>query len=79
MIALALPNDDCASYPRGSASTPRAHFSQARDQMRKEMPMLPLVLSSDSHMFEPPDLWQASIDAAFRDRAPRIQPIDGTD
>src|SRR5438874_6768777 len=27
-IALALPNDDCTSYPRGSASTPRAHFSQ---------------------------------------------------
>ena len=23
---------------------------------RKEMPMLPLVLSSDSHVFEPPDL-----------------------
>jgi replicative DNA helicase len=28
----------------------------ARDQVRKEMPMLPLVLSSDSHVFEPPDL-----------------------
>jgi hypothetical protein len=31
--------------------------------------MLPLVLSSDSHVFEPPDLWQTRIDAAFRDRA----------
>jgi hypothetical protein len=43
------------------------------------MPMLPLVLSSDSHVFEPPDLWQTCIDAAFRDRAPRIERIDGAD
>src|SRR5712664_4551321 len=43
------------------------------------MPVLPLVLSSDSHVFEPPDLWQTRIDAAFRDRAPRIQRIDGAD
>src|ERR1700746_821567 len=41
--------------------------------------MLPLVLSSDSRMFEPPDLWQTRIDAAFRDRAPRIERIDGAD
>ncbi len=39
--------------------------------------MLPLVLSSDSHVFEPPDLWQTRIDRAFRDRAPRIERIDG--
>src|SRR5260221_1973440 len=43
------------------------------------MPMLPLILSSDSHVFEPPDLWQTRIDAAFRDRAPRIERIDGAD
>ena len=41
--------------------------------------MPPLILSSDSHVFEPPDLWQTRIDAAFRDRAPRIQRIDGAD
>ena len=29
-----------------------------------------LILSSDSHVFEPPDLWTSRIDAAFRDRAP---------
>jgi len=23
--------------------------------------MLPLILSSDSHMFEPPDLWQTRL------------------
>ena len=43
------------------------------------MPMLPLVLSSDSHVFEPPDLWQTRIDRVFRDRAPRIERIDGGD
>jgi predicted TIM-barrel fold metal-dependent hydrolase len=41
--------------------------------------MPPLVLSSDSHVFEPPDLWQTRIDTPFRDRAPRIQRIDGAD
>src|SRR3954451_12079040 len=43
------------------------------------MPMLPLVLSSDSHVFEPPDLWQTRIDRAFRDRAPRMERIGGAD
>jgi predicted TIM-barrel fold metal-dependent hydrolase len=41
--------------------------------------MAMLVLSSDSHVFEPPDLWQTRIDRAFRDRAPRIERIDGAD
>lgn len=41
--------------------------------------MPPLVLSSDSHVFEPPDLWQTRIDRAFRDRAPRIERIEGGD
>jgi predicted TIM-barrel fold metal-dependent hydrolase len=42
--------------------------------------MLPaLVLSSDSHVFEPPDLWTTRIDRAFRDRAPRMVRIDGAD
>jgi hypothetical protein len=41
--------------------------------------MLPLILSSDSHVFEPPYLWQTRIDAPFRDRAPRIERIDGAD
>src|SRR5215475_7454686 len=46
----------------------------------KDMPMLPaLILSSDSHVFEPPDLWTTRIDAAFRHRAPRMERIDGAD
>src|SRR5215469_4446748 len=65
----------------GPVSAPRAPVAEgvARDLVRKEMVMLPLVLSSDSHVFEPPDLWQTRIDRAFRDRAPRIERIDGGD
>jgi predicted TIM-barrel fold metal-dependent hydrolase len=38
-----------------------------------------IVLSSDSHVFEPPDLWTQRIDRAFADRAPHIERIDGSD
>jgi predicted TIM-barrel fold metal-dependent hydrolase len=38
-----------------------------------------LILSSDSHVFEPPDLWTTRIDAAFRHRAPRLRRVDGAD
>jgi predicted TIM-barrel fold metal-dependent hydrolase len=38
-----------------------------------------LILSSDSHVFEPPDLWTTRIDAAFRDRAPRMQRTNDVD
>jgi len=31
-----------------------------------------LIISADSHMNEPPDLWVKGIDTGFRDRAPRI-------
>ncbi|MGH7044907.1 MAG: amidohydrolase family protein [Stellaceae bacterium] len=41
--------------------------------------MPPFVLSSDSHVFEPPDLWRTRIDRGFRDRAPRIERIGGAD
>jgi predicted TIM-barrel fold metal-dependent hydrolase len=50
-----------------------------RDPVRKKTSMPPIILSSDSHVFEPPDLWQTRIDAPFRDRAPRIQRIGGAD
>src|SRR5438874_10796666 len=47
---------------------------------RTEAPMVPaLILSSDSHVFEPPDLWTTRIDAAFRDRAPRMERHAGAD
>src|SRR5262245_19032498 len=38
-----------------------------------------LILSSDSHVFEPPDLWRTRIDATFRDRPPRMQRHNGVD
>src|SRR5712664_4723655 len=48
--------------------------------VQEDMPMVPaLILSSDSHVFEPPHPWTTPIDAAFRDRAPRMQRIGGAD
>ena len=31
------------------------------------------MISSDSHIIEPPDLWTDRIDKEFADRAPRVQ------
>ena len=30
------------------------------------------VVSADSHMMEPADLWQTRLDTKYRDRAPRV-------
>lgn len=30
------------------------------------------MISSDSHIMEPPDLWAERLDAKFRDRAPHV-------
>ena len=38
-----------------------------------------VVISSDSHVFEPPDLWNDRIDAKFRDRAPQIKRVGDVD
>jgi hypothetical protein len=37
------------------------------------------ILSADSHVFEPPDLWTQRIDKAFRDRAPRMARVGDVD
>ena len=37
------------------------------------------VISADSHVFEPPDLWTSRIEAKLRDRAPYMTRIDGED
>ena len=34
------------------------------------------LLSADSHVMEPRDLWLKRIDAKWRDRAPRIERLD---
>lgn len=38
-----------------------------------------IVISSDSHVFEPPDLWTQRIDPKFKDRAPRMVRIGDVD
>ncbi len=40
---------------------------------------VPFMLSSDSHIIEPPDLWTQRIDPDFAERAPQVRPIDGAD
>ena len=37
------------------------------------------VVSADSHVFEPHDLWERYIDPAFRSRAPKIVRQGGQD
>ena len=38
-----------------------------------------LVISSDSHVFEPPDLWTKRIDSKFRGREPRLRRVGDDD
>ena len=37
------------------------------------------ILSSDSHVFEPPDLWTLRIESSFKSRAPRMQRVGDVD
>ncbi len=37
------------------------------------------IISADSHVNEPPDLWRERVPARFRDRAPRIESFDQGD
>ena len=37
------------------------------------------MISSDSHLIEPPDLWTERVDADFRERAPRVVREQGGD
>ncbi|HEX2174183.1 MAG TPA: amidohydrolase family protein [Dehalococcoidia bacterium] len=39
---------------------------------RSVQPTQETIISADSHMLEPGDLWTSRVDAKFRDRAPRI-------
>ncbi len=42
------------------------------------MPALRLV-SADSHVNEPPEMFRERLDAGFRDRAPRVETVDGVE
>ena len=37
------------------------------------------LISSDSHIFEPPDLWEKWIEPKYRDRAPYVKSEEETD
>ena len=37
------------------------------------------IISSDDHIFEPPDMWTSRIDKKFKDRAPRIVRLESGD
>ena len=37
------------------------------------------IISADSHVFEPPDLWTSRIEPKFKERAPRVDHQDGED
>src|SRR5262245_10849263 len=41
--------------------------------------MRPWMLSSDSHVFEPPDLWTSRVPARHRDGAPHVEAADDAD
>lgn len=43
------------------------------------MPTVEKLISADSHVVEPPDLFVTRIDARYRDRAPRVVHDDGVD
>src|SRR6476620_7628058 len=47
-------------------------------EREKPMPDYQLV-SADSHVVEPMEMWQEYIDPAFRDRAPRVIKVDDAD
>src|SRR5436309_531160 len=74
-MSISLYGLRCVTHPASG------HRRDSRTSCRRGgRPMVPaLILSSDSHVFEPPDLWTTRIDAAFRDRAPRMERIDGAD
>ena len=38
-----------------------------------------MVVDCDSHVMEPPDLWQKYLEPQFRDRAIRIEKVDGVE
>src|SRR5262245_21589916 len=46
--------------------------SAHRDPLRRRAMFDWKMISSDSHVVEPPDLWTERMDRAFRDRAPRV-------
>src|ERR1700751_2280898 len=57
----------------GSLSCCGEFFLPAHRPRKEEKAMVPLrIISADSHVMEPPALWQERLDRKFRDQAPRV-------
>jgi hypothetical protein len=41
--------------------------------------MISNMLSSDTHVIEPPDLWTSRVSPEYRDQAPRVERVDDAD
>jgi predicted TIM-barrel fold metal-dependent hydrolase len=46
--------------------------SEATAPTAHEAPDIPLIISVDDHVVEPPDLWSARLPAKYQDRGPRV-------
>src|SRR5207244_2396769 len=64
--------------PRGRARRrrPRGTAPRARAARRTRVMSSPII-SADSHVTEPPNAYIDNIDPAYRDRAPRLQHVEG--
>ena len=47
--------------------------TEDRTQTGDDTPELPMIVSVDDHVVEPPDLWERWLPERFRDRAPRVE------
>ena len=62
-----------ASYPRSTLLG--MVFVKKEDQLYQDKGgrvMTYRIISADSHMTEPPDLWASRLDVKFRDHAPKV-------
>src|SRR6187399_3370292 len=61
------------------ATTPGPEPTQREACMTNTTPTTYRLISADSHVNEPPDLWTARVPAAYRDRAPHIERFEQGD
>src|SRR6266436_1734633 len=71
---------DCRSRRRASArscgTTARRTTGFRPDRERRAAMMTHKLISADSHIVEPPDLYTTRIEPRFRDRAPRLERME---
>src|SRR5260370_33676504 len=60
-----------AAAASGTAAPARTNRSS---KIRRKYQMVPSrIISADSHMLEPPDLWTTRLDKKYRDQAPHVE------